>query len=234
MTDSFYIGAYWASRAEPLLQIVNEILLTIKRLSEVDEQFSDWYEKGFSRKQALEKKVILNNETIERLCLQTVKRGELNEKGFAKMGFLFSLWTGHSEGESSTISFSVGGSYNNVNLSNSVVIKMPFEGAARERLLHIEKAKKIIALLVDIWHPDYAVLTSHELGDKLNVGNKIGWITYGKSIHRIPKISEEVIHEKYKNDGHLFYLKLPNSNSYDYNLANELLPLKEVIAAQLT
>lgn len=224
MEDSFYIGAYWGSRAEPLSQVRDKILQTLNKLSETDEQFLNWYESGMSRKEALKKKVVLNNETIERICLEMVKKGELDKKGVAKMGFIFGLWTGHHDDESSSISFNVGA--DSKWLTNSCVIKMPIEGVAKWRLLQSEKAKAIISILVKIWKPDYAVLTSHELGDKLNDANETGWITYRKSIKRVPKINGKIIYEKL-DEGHLL-----TAHSSDYNLddiINELFELKSII-----
>jgi hypothetical protein len=229
MIDSFYIGAYWGSRARPLEQVIDKVLQTLQKLAEIDMQFLNWHEGGNSRKQALKKAIELNHETIEKLCLQKVKKGELDENRFAKMGFLFGLWSGHQDEESSSISFNVGGAFTSPHLSNSCVITIPFEGAARERLLQVEKAKKIICVLVDIWTPDYSVLASSSLNNKLNVVNDIGWVTYYKSIRRIPKTSNKVVYEKY-DSGHLFYLA--NEASYDYSLAKELLPLKEIIGVR--
>ena len=224
MIDSFYIGAYWGSRAEPLEQVKNKILQTLQTLAEIDEQFLNWYEGGNSRKQALEKKVSIDANTLERLCLEMVKKGELDEKGFAKMGFLFGVWSGHLDDESSGISLNVGGAFTSPHLCNSCVITLPFEGVARERLLQVDRAKKSITILVEIWSPDYAVLTSHQLRDKLNAANKVGWITYHKSINKVPNITSQVVYEKEKN-GHWFYIK---ENNFSDLPSNELLPMKVV------
>jgi hypothetical protein len=223
MPNTFIIGAYWGSRAEPLPQVRDKILQTLQKLTGADEQFINWYETGMSRKEAQEKKVLLNTETVERLCLERVKKGELNELGIAKMGFLFSLWTGHPDDETSSITFSVGTSSKWV--TNSCVLKLPYEGDARARLLQSTKAKKILSILTETWNPDYAVLTSDALRDKLEVGNRIGWITYRKEIKRTPKLSNKIIYEKTGN-GHWFY---PASGSFENGLANELLPIKESI-----
>lgn len=228
MIDSFYIGAYWGSRAESLYEIKDKVSQTFNRLMEIDEQFLNWYEGGMSRKKALEKKVTLNNETIERLCLQQVKKGELDEKGIAKMGFLLGLWTGHKDEESSRVSFTVGSSFTSPHLCNSCVVTIPFEGQARERLLRPEKAKAIIAIIVEIWNPDYAVLASNELNKALGIVNDIGWVTYRKAIRQMPIISSKVVYEKF-GDGHLFYLDAVNYGYCDYDLANELLPIGKII-----
>ncbi len=227
MTDSFIIGAYWGSRAEPLAQIVDTVKETLIRLSKIDEQFLIWHELGMSRKKALEKKFSIDNDSIQKICLQKVKKGEFDEKGFAKMGFLMGLWTGHKEEESNNISFNVGGSYNTDKLNNSCVLTVPYEGSSKERILQIEKAKAIINVLVELWKPDYAVLTSDNLRDKLNVGNNIGWITYRKSIKRVPRLNSKVVYEEC-GSGHLFSLNL-KGDCYNYNLISELTAIKEIV-----
>jgi hypothetical protein len=225
MKASFYIGVYWGSRAEPLSQVRDKTLQTFQKLAEIDEQFLDWYEGGISRKKALEKRIVFDNETIEKLCLQHVKKGELEKNGVSKMGFLFGIWSGHLDEESSSVTFTVGSAFTSPHLCNSCVLTIPFEGGARERLLHIEKAKRIIEVFVEIWNPDYAVLTSHQLRDKLNVANKIGWITYHKTIRKAPSITNQIVYKK-ENNGHWFYFKESN---YNESLSNELLSIKEMI-----
>ncbi|HMK26706.1 MAG TPA: Imm52 family immunity protein [Chitinophagaceae bacterium] len=227
MIESYYIGAYWGSRTEPLAQVKNKILQTLQRLAEIDEQFLNWYEEANSREKALGKKVSIDADSVERLCLEMVRKGELDEKGFAEMGFLFGIWSGHLDDESSNISFNVGKAFTSQHLSNSCVITIPFEGAARERLLQIDKAKKIIALLVEIWNPDYAVLTSHQLRDKLNVANKVGWITYRQSIKNTPMVNNRVSYEKL-NNGYLFTTAFSIDKDTDSSI-NELLKLKSYL-----
>lgn len=228
MRESFIIGAYWGSRAEQLSQVADNSLETLIKLGQIDEQFLHWYELGISRSQSLEKQALLTKETLEKLCLQKVKKGELDGNGNAKMGFLFSLWTGHKDEESSAISFSVGAQFNTDKLSNSVVIKVPYEGKAKDRLLETSTAKMILELLISIWKPDYAVLTSETLRDKLGVGNRIGWITYRKSIKKAAKSSEKINYEKL-DGGHWFFFKHDEGIYNSTFAANEFKTIKEII-----
>ena len=207
--DSFIIGAYWGSRAEELSRITKKILTLLELLRQKDEQFLNFYELGSSRKEALDNKISLDEATIQKLCLQKVRKGELDEKGFSKNGFLFGLWTGQSDEESSGLTFSVGGDFSVAGLSNRIIIKIPFMGQARDRLLKLENAKAIIEILVKVWNPDYAVLISDSLRDKINMGNNVGWITYRRSLRNIPNgIMHESVH-----DGHL--LIVPSYSGYD-------------------
>lgn len=227
MEESFILGAYWQGRAESLENAKEKILKTLIGLKAIDGQFSNWYEGGRSRKEALKKEMLLNILNIEKLCLKQVRKGELDAQGFSKMGFSFGLWTGHKEEEASSVSFSVGS--NSKWLTNSCFIKMPFSGEAQNRLLQTDKSRSIIKLFVDIWNPDYAVLTSDSIRENLDVGNKLGWMTYIKNLPIVPHLSNKVTHEAYSNKSHLFYL-----NSYNSDLIVELLPLKRVILEQYT
>lgn len=202
---SEYIGAYWGSRIDSLHEISKKIIHTLNGLAKIDDHFLVWYEGNNSKKLALEKKIILNNETIERLCLSQVKKKELDEAGFTKSGFLFGLWSGHKDKESSSITFTVGSSFESRYLSNSCVLKIPYEGPAHERLLNLEVSKRIIVFLIETWNPDYAVLTSDSLRNTLNIGNRVGWITYHQNIKQVPKSSQKLAYESL-DKGHLFYL----------------------------
>lgn len=225
MMESFHIGAYWSARAESLNIVKNKVQHTLKALRNIDDQFLNWYETGTSRSNALERKLDLDDDSaIEKLCLEKVKKGELDESGIAKMGFLFSLWTGDQmEEESSSITFNVGKSSKRLN--NSCVLKLPNLGVAKERLLGVEKSKRILSKLVEIWSPDYAVLTSHGLRDELEVGNKLGFITYQKEIRRQPRLSDHVKYEQ-MNGGHLFFIPVQKELS---SVIKELEPIKKAL-----
>lgn len=199
MNESYIVGAYWGSRAETLFQVRDRVLLTLQRLRVVDEQFSTWYEQGMSRKQALESRVDLTQDRIEKLCRKAVKKSELDEQLFAKYGFIFGLWTGHKNDESSEISFTAGSVFTVQSLSNCCYVKIPYEGAAREGLLQLAVVRKLIAILVEVWNPDYAIFTSNSVRDKLDMGNRLGLITYHKALKSIPKHLDNVCFEKADN-----------------------------------
>jgi hypothetical protein len=199
MNESYIIGAYWGSRAESLFQVRDRVLLTLLRLALVDEQFSTWYEQGMSRKKALENKLDLTEERIEKLCRKAVKRSELDDLLFAKYGFIFGLWTGHADDESSSVSFTVGGTFTVKGISNCCYITVPDEGAARDRLVQLNVAKQLMEILVDVWSPDYAVFISDTVRDKLDVGSRLGIVTYHKVLKNTPKNLDNVCVESTAN-----------------------------------
>jgi len=227
MIDTFYIGAYWRNRKELLNRVVNPTLQTLRELSEVDKQFLNLYELGMSRQQALEHRISLTPEYIERLYRGRVKKNDLDQDGYNKIGYRLSLWTGHKEGEASTISFNAGSS--SKRLTDLCLINLPSEGAAKNRLLQLDKVKEIIKLLIRNWNPDTVVLNSKELSEALDTMNELGWVTYTKNVKTWLKLSDNIVHEKSFFGGHLFYLKTENNLAYDYNLISQLLSVKKEV-----
>ncbi|QEM12967.1 Imm52 family immunity protein [Mucilaginibacter rubeus] len=229
MIDSFYIGAYWETKKELLEDVIEPTLQTLEQLSELDEQFYNFYELGTSRKQAFENRIPLEFGYIKELYQKRLKKADLDQNGYSKIGYGLSLWTGQNEDESSQISFNVGSSSNKIR--NRCLIKIPTEGVARERLLQLNKVKEIIKLLILKWNPDLVVLTSKELSTALDITNDLGWVTYVKAKQRKTKYksSSRMVHESNYHGGDLFYLTTDNGLVYDYNLINEYQSLKKQI-----
>jgi hypothetical protein len=209
--DTYTLGAYWGSRAEPLSDVAQKALQTLTELRDIDVQFLKYYRRANSRKKALEKGLSLDQESVKQMCVEMIKKGELGADGFAKMGFLFGVWTGQEEAESSGINFNVGHKFETPYLSNVCYIDLPYEGPASIRLLQRELSKSILGILVKIWKPDYAVLTSRHLRDKLDIGNQIGWITYRNTIKEVPRLGEGVSYER-DGSGHWFFAKTIGSS----------------------
>ncbi|HEV8271198.1 MAG TPA: Imm52 family immunity protein [Chitinophagaceae bacterium] len=223
MIDSFYLGAYWAQRKENLDIVVNKTISFLQGLARVDTQFLNWYEQGYSKKEALSKKIIVDKENIETLYKKSFKKNDLDNEGFSKIGYSIGMWSGHQEEYSSSVSINCG--HSSKFFSNSCVITIPIEGEQKERLLSLIKQKELLNLLIKNWEPKNIILSSNKLKNEIGT-DEVGWVSYYKSIRRAPKTSNTVIYEKF-NNGHLFYLA--DKSCYDYGLAKELLPLKEII-----
>jgi len=228
MTDTFYIGAYWKNRKEVLENIVIPTLNTLTELRGIDDQFLNLYELGMSRKQALEREFIPSSEYIERLYRHGLKKKDLDQDGYSKIGFSLWLWSGHKDEESSQVSFGVG--KGSERLTNVCLIRIPTEGIAKERLLQLDKVKQIIEVLIKNWNPDKVILNSKELSTALNSTNEIGWVTYIKRTKGISKANGKIVHEPNYYGGDLFYLKTNSGLTYDYSLIDEYQSFKKQIS----
>ncbi len=90
MADSFYIGAYWGSRTQNIMEVTDKTFRTLQRLSEVDELFLNWYAGGNSRKQALERKLNYSDiNNIKKVVKKSVKKSELKQDETTEFGFLY-------------------------------------------------------------------------------------------------------------------------------------------------
>jgi len=122
-------------------EIATKVLRFLNGLKIIDElEFSNWYEQGWSKKEALSKKVILEEEYLISVI------NDNWDKKFPELGTLFSFWTGKDDNEvNSVVSFTLGTTSKNPNLKGKVLLKFPNE------TFNEEKVKKIISLLQEIW-----------------------------------------------------------------------------------
>ncbi|MFD2584360.1 Imm52 family immunity protein [Pedobacter vanadiisoli] len=220
MVDSFYLGAYWGSRHQDLETVVQLTIKTLIGLQSIDEQFSNLYELGRSRKQALTSKINLNTVEIEQLYKKRLKKTDIDEQGKNRIGYRLSLWTGQADDESIGLSFVAGAS--SMITGNLCLINFPYKFEIKDRLLKFEKIKSIVDLLIDNWQPDKLILTSKKISGELAGMNDTGWITYKKNISNAPKLGRNIIYDPNYKKGHLFHLRTDNGMVYDYGLIEDL------------
>jgi len=225
MIDSFYLGAYWGARHEDLDKIVELTLATLYGLGNIDVQFTRFYEQGGSRKQALERLVILEESIIGILYKKGIKKQDIDFEGKVKLGYSLTLWNGQKEGESATVSFTVGGISSR--FSNLCLINLPYENPVKDRLLTLETIKTLAGLIIDNWDPDSLKLSSTKLSETLGGYSETGWVTYKKQLTKKPKVSRNIVHESNYKGGHLFYLKTESGLAYDYDMMEDLKVLKD-------
>jgi hypothetical protein len=105
--------------------ITDKILYFLDSLRNIEEQwFSNWYEKGWSKKDALKKKAEFNKE-----YLKTVVEKNWDKK-FPNLGTNISFWSGADKDEECfSIGFLLGKTIENNNLRNIITISFPFSDA---------------------------------------------------------------------------------------------------------
>lgn len=223
MVDTFRIAGYWGSRSETISEVIFKVYKTLSKLYHVDEQFTNWYEGGISRKEALNKKIEINVESIEKLIRKGIKKGELDEKGYSRFRLGLGLWSGHIDEESAGISIDAGAVFETDNIMNCCVVNLPFEGEASKRLLRLDKVKSIISIMIENWDPDNIILNSKRLANTFDTINEIGWVTYKKGIKSLAISTKNIIQEKFYH-GYLFYLN--STQILNYEMMSELQVLK--------
>ncbi len=161
---------------------MSQVLATCHQL------LANWYEKADSRQQALQTKIELEQDALARhFEASRVEPMEL------EAGFAVGWWNGADENKALDIRIACGatsvpGVYNVVSLG------LPRPSKCVADLYRAEVLEKVLVALVNAWEPDWAVLTSHDLGDRLYDPDpdadpeaearrpagkpKIGWFTY--------------------------------------------------------
>lgn len=126
-------------------EIAKKVLKFLNGLKAIDErEFSDWYEQGWSKKEALSKKVLIEEEY---LLNKVNKRWD---RKFPELGTRFSFWTGKDDDLlNCLVSFNLGKTTKNPNLNANVRLEIPIE--ANAPTLNDEKVKAIIVLMQEIW-----------------------------------------------------------------------------------
>ena len=127
--------------AEKILQTIE----TLKTLN--SELFEKWYEQAYSRKRALEKSVLFDINYIEHCVITNW------DKKFPDLGFHFQWWNGKEDDFSCAISFNLGKTVNNDNLSNVWNISFPFDEKYYKEHVSLELIKEIKKMGKEIWQP---------------------------------------------------------------------------------
>lgn len=125
--------------------ISEEIFTFLMGLKNIDaEVFTEWFQQGRSKKEALSKKVC-----IDKTYIQEVVNKHWDNK-FPELGTHFSFWTGKDDDLfNSLISFLLGMTTKNKNLSNIVTLKIPKQENAPS--IDGEKIQAIVSLMKKIW-----------------------------------------------------------------------------------
>lgn len=152
------ISAIWGdeykSEIECFCRVLNFLLLLKNNENLL---FGMWYEKASSKKKALEKKVELNLEYIQRLVTKKW------DKQFTDISTKFSLWTGHEMGElSAQTRFCLGLHANQPGLYNTCVNKLPRHGERMKFYQKDENKNKLISIATEFWLPDKILINGKD------------------------------------------------------------------------
>ena len=155
--QKFMLGAYWDARADSLEKCTEDAARFLARLAEIDPLLASWYERGRSRKDALERKVdILDAQKLQGLLLAGRNRRDVDREVIDELGCKLSLWNGADEEEAeATVSIHCG-AYS-ARIGNSVIIDLPYQSESSE---WVGKASSLLALTAEVWQPNWAGIMS--------------------------------------------------------------------------
>ncbi|RKH13363.1 hypothetical protein D7X74_21990 [Corallococcus sp. CA047B] len=173
--ETYFAGAYWGARKESSEQCARRAGSLFAVLPSIDPSFTQWFQQGRSRKDALKRPIAPTHAGLEKLILKG------KDRVVEDLGFRFGAWNGAPD-DSDGSSFNVTcGSYSE-RVSNTCVFNLPHRGPTADRVLTAHVLAGLVRVLATSWEPDFATvmssphLQSAETGDPSS--SWIGWITY--------------------------------------------------------
>lgn len=202
--DSYYAGAYWGPRKETPEECARRAEAFMAAIANVDPAFSQWFEQGRSRKDALKRRIEPSGEALEK----RVRRGR--DRQFESLGYSVWAWNGATDDyDSCGFHFYCGG-YSE-GQSNNCVVNLPIRGPNAERMLSVPVLTGLVRSMALAWEPESALATSNMHRDVVTPHGTsktfVGWIMYfPHSRGRVPPLPAPVRIEPVEDKGTLIVL----------------------------
>jgi hypothetical protein len=198
--DTYYAAAYWGARRESLDECARRATLLLEALVRVHDSFSNWYEKGRSRRDALRKPVPIQEDHLRALLARGRNRTDFGKQVIEEFGYSLSIWNGAADDLASSFSLRCGGW--ETTSPNSCVVTLPDRPDTLDPpLLTVDNGIRIIAAMAKCLNPAVAFLASREHRDmrartKEESAKFVGWITFlPHDRAAIPPLSPADIHD---------------------------------------
>jgi hypothetical protein len=177
VNDSFYIGAYWPTRPEPLEMCTSRAERFISELADVDALLAPWFLKG-ARRSPASAALVTDRESLSLALASGSNRRDADGSVIDELGFSLSVWNGD---EADPVSLSIRCGISAPGMSNSVVVNLPPPSERSAKLYDRATASAVLMILVEAWDPDWATMTSNSLREAQGAGAGrpvLGWLTY--------------------------------------------------------
>lgn len=189
VAKTFYLGAYWGPRGEPVQNCAHRLADLLTALGGIDPLLATWYQTARSRKAALRRPVVPSVEQLQALLLAGRSRLDDEDRTvITELGYGAGLWNGQDIEVG--MSVQCGATIANPRMSSNVVVMKPpaAEGDALV-LYRRETALAIVRAVVTAWQPAWCTWTSHALRNAQGrqPGEVVtGWATYIADRDNVP------------------------------------------------
>ncbi len=186
MKEQVNLKARWGVRKESVEACASHMLRCLQQLALCDEAFAHkWLKCGMSLKETLANKIELSAESLQSLLIRGRIKRDVDKSVIEHLGFSSGrLWNGREE-SAAHISIQCG-AYPDPNKMpgiNDVLLELPRDGSASERVFYIDNMRKIISTVLECWDPDWIRVSTYKLDEmvypqELYQGQQVGWLTY--------------------------------------------------------
>ena len=162
MIQRYIVGAYWPSRKETLDHCAARLQQFFVELEASDPAFLNWYERGRSRKDAVEKRVNATDiQYLRGLLDRGRNRRDVDHAIMEELGFRIGVWNGARDLKEAGINIACGLHWEDkqkrTTLYNSIVVDLPKELGD---LKLYENIIKLVRAMVRVWEPSWAGVMS--------------------------------------------------------------------------
>lgn len=187
---SFILGAYWDARPDDLRQCTENAGRLFAGLAEIDPLLAHWYERGRSSKDALKRKVDISDaRRLEGLLLKGRSQRDIGREIVETLGFRMGVWNGADKDEAEACVDIHCGCYSE-RIGNTVIIELPRKS---EGLRWVENASALLALVAEIWRPNWAGIMSKKAIEERDFDADlpfVDWMVYvPRPVHAVPSPS---------------------------------------------
>ncbi len=207
MSETYYIGGYWGARREDAESCARRIAALVQALAPVDPLFVSWFKTAKSLKESLKRPLEFELASLSKYVQRNIMRDD-RRKPMEDLGFTVWLWNGDRGGNDAWLQMSCGVASERV--SNSCVLRAPFEGPGAERVLTTAFQVQALRAIVTAWDPDWGVGMSRDHRDIIGPRCPhvlVGWVTYlSRRLGRVPPLPAPVRIEPLEDKGTLVIL----------------------------
>ena len=178
--ENYYIGAYWHDRQEPLPACAMKASAIFTQLAQANPIFSEWFELGRTRREALRKLVRTDELSLQSLMTRDRSRTDFNDILLPGLGYSLYLWNGRKDGEDAVNIDLECGSFGPYTV-NRCLINLPSGEETRSHMMQVSILTKILLDIVNIFQPESGGIYSSEYNLLAPIKKRvpvIGWIMY--------------------------------------------------------
>jgi hypothetical protein len=195
MNSRYFLGAYWPSRRESIVECADRLAKFLSALADCDPDLATWYEQGGARKGASELRARIEDKDY---LLDLLDRGrskrDVGRDVIEELGFRVGLWNGGSGDRESGLSITCGLYWESANpnagLSNSVVLQLP---KSLGTLSEAKNMARVLTVVAEAWEPAWAGVLSRAAMRARNFDPAlpfVDWMAYVPSeIDQVPSPS---------------------------------------------
>ena len=157
MSQNFRAVAYWGEREETIEQCVERLSLFMAHLQDISPNLSQWYQKGWTKRQAMQNQISLEPNELRTLLEAGRNRDETPQRRvIPELGYHIDIWSGERSDRNDASLDILCAAYGPYSPINHVIIELPLEW------FRVESAVELVRALVTCWTPSMAAFCSQD------------------------------------------------------------------------